>query len=243
MNSLKEITPLIFDSLEVELVRKNIKHLHLRVVPPSGQVKVSAPHSMKLKTIRSFVDSKLEWIEKKQKNLRSAVDESPVEYIDGERHYFDGKPCLLQILESESKQKASLLDSNLDGLRILLEVRPGSTVEEKQSVLDSWYRQELEGKLARLLTCWEERMNVSVRKLSIRRMKTRWGSCTPGSRSIRINLDLIKKPPQCLEYILVHELAHLIEPSHNSRFYSIMDRYLPHWRLLREELNTSHSRV
>jgi len=220
------------NDMDVELVQKNIKHVHLSVYPPKGYVKVSAPQSMAIETIRVYVISKLGWIKKQQEKLRAQERETPRECIDRESHFFNGKRFLLKVVERDAAPQVSLSHS-----KIVLQIRPGANEEKKRSVLDAWYRQQLKEKVSSMIIQWEKKMDVSVAHFSIRKMKTKWGSCSPSSRSIRINLELAKKPPECLEYIVVHELAHLLEPSHNSRFITLMDRFMPKWRLYRNELN------
>jgi len=220
------------NDMDVEIVQKNIKNLHLSVYPPDGRVRVSAPQSLAIETIRIYVISKLGWIKKQQEKLRSQVREPLRECIERESHYFNGKRYLLQVIERNAAPQVSLSHS-----KIVLQVRPGADEVKKRAVLDDWYRQQLKEKVSLLVGRWEQKMAVSVEKITIRKMKTRWGSCTPATRSIRINLELAKKPPECLEYVVVHELAHLLEPSHNHRFVAIMDQFLPKWRSYRDELN------
>jgi len=220
------------NNIDVEVVQKDIKNVHLSVYPPTGRVKVSAPDSMAIETIRVYVISKLGWIKKQQEKLRAQVRETPRECIDRESHYFNGKRFLLVLVERDAVPQVSLSHS-----KIVLQVRPGSDEVKKRSVLDEWYRQQLKEKISILISQWEKKMKVSVAKYTVRKMKTKWGSCTPESRTIRINLELIKKPPECLEYIIVHELVHLIESTHNDRFIALMDQFLPKWRFYREELN------
>lgn len=220
------------NDIDVEVIQKDIKNIHLSVYPPMGHVKVSAPESMAIETIRVYVISKLGWIKKQQAKLQSQERETPRECIDRESHYFNGKRYLLKVIERDFIPQVSLSHS-----KIILHVRPGADEVKKRSVLGEWYRQQLKEKLSTLVPQWEKTMNVSVAHITIRKMKTKWGSCTPATRTIRINLELAKKPPECLEYIVVHELAHLIESSHNSRFIALMDRFLPKWRMYRDELN------
>ncbi|MEH6639373.1 MAG: SprT family zinc-dependent metalloprotease [Porticoccaceae bacterium] len=221
------------NELDVELTRKKIKRLNLRVLPPYGCIKVSAPRSMKTAEIQDFVLSNLTWVKKQQEKCRAQVYAALDEYVDGESHYVQGQRFLLEVIERNAHPKVTV-----DEETIRLQVRPGEDKDSRRSTLDAWYRQQLEEQLGPLMSQWENAMDVSVAKFSIRKMKSRWGSCTPSSRSIRINLELAKKSPQCLEYIVVHELAHLLEPSHNRNFYAIMDKFLPNWRLCDAELKT-----
>lgn len=220
------------NNIDVEVSQKNIKHIHLSVYPPKGRVKVSAPESMAIEIIRVYVISKLGWIKKQQEKIRAQKRETLRDCIDRESHYFNGERYLLKVVELDSVPQVSLSHS-----KIVLQVRPGADEVKKRSVLDAWYRQQLKEKISALITQWEKKMDVSVAQSTVRKMKTKWGSCTPANRSIRINLELAKKPPECLEYIVVHELAHLLEPSHSSRFIAHMDRFMPKWRLYRDELN------
>jgi len=224
---------LSLNDIDVEVIQKNIKNVHLSVYPPSGRVKVSAPESMAIETIRIYVISKLGWIKKQQKKLRSQNRETQRECIDRESHYFNGNRYLLKVIEHNAVPQVTLAHS-----KILLQVRLGATEDKKRYILDEWYRHQLKGKVSSLITKWEKKMKVTVEKFTVRKMKTRWGSCTPAAHSIRINLNLAKKPPQCLEYIIVHELVHLLEPSHNKNFIALMNRFLPKWRFYRDELNS-----
>ncbi len=219
--------------MDVEVIQKNIKNVHLSVYPPIGHVKVSAPATMSIELIRVYVISKLAWIRKQQAKLCAQAREAPRTYINKESHYFDGKRFLLKVVEREATPQVSCTHS-----QIVLQVRPGAAEEKKRAVLDAWYRQQLNEKVCALLKQWEKKLNVSVAKFMIRKMKTRWGSCSPAAHSIRINLELAKKPRECLEYIVVHELVHLLEPTHNNRFIGLMNRFLPKWRLYRDELNS-----
>lgn len=220
------------NNLDVEVVQKNIKNVHLSVYPPSGHVKVSAPENMEVETIRVYVISKLGWIKKQQEKLRAQIRETPRECVDRESHYFNGKRYLLKVEEHDAKPQVNLSHS-----KIILKVRPGASEDKKRTVLDEWYREQLKSALKLLITHWEKKIGVSVKQCNVRKMKTKWGSCTSDTGVIRINLELAKKPSECLEYIVVHELVHLLEPSHNSRFVSLMDQFMPKWRLHKDELN------
>lgn len=221
---------LIIDNINIEVVQKNIKNVYLSIKPPMGQVRVSAPEYMALDAIKAYVISKLAWIKKQQYRFQMQEREVVREYV--ESYYFNGRCYLLKVEEHDTTPKVILNDS-----QIILQLRPGSDIHKKAIVLDNWYRKQLREKTLLMIKDWENKMGVSVAKLTIQKMTTRWGSCTPTLRSIRINLELVKKPTQLLEYVVVHELAHLIEPSHNYRFKAIMDKFMPKWRFLRDELN------
>ncbi len=218
--------------IAAEVTRKRIKHVHLSVYPPAGRIRISAPEHMALDTIRVFAISKLPWIKNQQRKVCAQKREAPRDYIDRESHYLWGKRYLLAVIERDA---APTID--LQHKRIVLGVRPGTSTERREELLDAWYREQLKTALPPLLQKWEALMNVKASKVFVQRMKTKWGSCNPNSRAIRLNTDLAKKPPECLEYIIVHELAHLIEPSHNARFVSVMNLFMPKWEYFREELN------
>lgn len=223
---------MMLNDIDIEVVQKEIKNIHLSVYPPNGQVKVSAPNNMDLDTLRVFVISKLSWIKQQQAKLRTQKRELARDYIDRESHYFNGKRYLLRVIEKNEAPQV-----NLDHNEILLQVRPNTEHAKRQSLIDEWYRTQLRQMLSPLIIKWEKKIKVSVSKWTIRKMKTKWGSCSPDSQSIRINLDLAKKPSECLEYIVLHEMVHLLEPSHNTRFITLMDKFMPKWRFYRDELN------
>jgi len=220
------------DDIVADVVRKDIKNVHLRVYPPTGTVRISAPLKMKLDTIRIFAISKIGWIRKQQQKLNDQECESRREYLDRESHYLWGKRYLLKVVEKNAAPVVKLNNSDM-----VLQIRPGATEAKRRSVVDEWYRQQVKEEASSLIEKWEREMEVSVENFIVRRMKTRWGSCTPDSCTIRLNLELAKKSLKCLEYVIVHELAHLLEPSHNSRFIALMDQFLPKWRFCRVELN------
>jgi predicted metal-dependent hydrolase len=218
--------------IAIEVVRKKIKNIHLSVHPPLGRVRISAPLRMSLDTIRVFAITKLAWIKKHQQKLHEQVRETPREYLDRESHYFWGKRYLFKVEEKESTPYVSLQHN-----RMVLHVRPGSSDERKRDILGEWYREQLKIAVPGLIAKWEPLMGVRVEKTFFQRMKTKWGSCNYRSGNIRLNTELAKKPPECLEYVVVHEMAHLLEHSHNSRFIALMDQFMPSWRNHREELN------
>jgi predicted metal-dependent hydrolase len=218
--------------LHAEVIRKAIKHVHLSVLPPAGKVRVAAPESMPLETIRLFVISKLGWIRTQQRKLQAQDRETPREYLTKESHYLWGKRYLLELSYADAAPTVSLTPRQLK-----LQVRPGTKPAQCEEVLDAWYRQHIRDALPALLAKWEPLLGVKTSKVFVQRMKTKWGSCTPESGHIRLNTDLAKKPPECLEYIVVHELVHLLEPTHNDKFSALMDLYLPHWQQMRALLN------
>lgn len=218
--------------LHAEVIRKAIKHVHLSVLPPAGKVRVAAPESMPLETIRLFVISKLPWIRTQQRKMQAQERETPREFLNKESHYLWGKRYLLELSYADAAPTVSLTPRKL-----VLQVRPGANLAQCEEVLDAWYRQQIRDALPALLAKWEPLLGVKTSRVFVQRMKTKWGSCTPESGYIRLNTDLAKKPPECLEYIVVHELVHLLEPTHNDQFTALMNLYLPHWHHLRALLN------
>lgn len=215
-----------------DVLRKNIKNVHLSVYPPDGRVRISAPLHMELDTIRVFAITKLGWIKSQQRKMLAQEREMPREYLDRESHYVWGKRYLLKVVEKDASPAIELKHNKL-----VLQLRHGADEERRQEILDAWYREQINVAMPGLLAKWEPLMGVKVGRVFVQRMKTKWGSCNPASHSIRLNTDLAKKPPECLEYIVVHELTHLIEPTHNARFMALMELFMPKWRHLKDELN------
>jgi predicted metal-dependent hydrolase len=218
--------------IPVDVVKKDIKNLHLSVHPPGGKVTISAPLRMRLDTIRVFAITRLGWIKGQQKKLRDQEREPQREYLDRESHYVWGRRYLLHTVERDAPPSV-----NLKHDRLVLNVRSGSDEASRRAILDAWYRAQLREDIPPLIAQWQPRLRVKVDRIFIRRMKTKWGSCNPAKGAIRLNTDLAKKPRDCLEYILVHEMVHLLEPTHNARFVALMDHFMPSWRHRREALN------
>ena len=218
--------------IRVEVQRKNNKHAHLYVYPPEGRVHISAPLHMGLDALRAFAISRLSWIKAQQRQMRAQPRETEREYLNRESHQVWGRRHLLEVIEVNAAPVVELKHSAL-----VLQIRPGSDEARRGALLESWYREQLRAKLPVLLGKWQPLMGVNVRRILVQRMKTRWGGCNPSTGNIRLNTELAKKPPECLEYILIHELAHLIEPTHNNRFLALMDKFIPHWRQIKDELN------
>lgn len=218
--------------IAVDVVLKDIKNVHLSVYPPTGRVRISAPKRMSVDRIRIFAISKLDWIKQQQTKLRAQERETAREYLDRESHYVWGKRYLLKVVEEDATPKVELKHS-----KMILRVRPGTNNQMKQAIVAQWYREQVKAALPDLMAKWEPIVGVKVQRVFVQRMKTKWGSCNPATASIRLNTDLAKKPSDCLEYIVVHEMAHLLEPTHNARFVSLMDRFMQQWRVCRELLN------
>ena len=225
-------TQLKLGDISVDVVLKDIKNVHLSVYPPNGKVRISAPARMSLDTIRVFAISKLGWIKQQQKKFRSQERETPREYLNRESHYLWGKRYLLKTVECDEAPFVELKHGTM-----VLRLRPGTAEAKRQAIVEEWYREQLKGAAPPLIAKWEPVLGVKVDRFFVQRMKTKWGSCNAGTRRIRLNTDLAKKPPECLEYIVVHEMAHLVEPTHNARFVALMDRLMPQWRFCREKLN------
>jgi predicted metal-dependent hydrolase len=200
--------------------------------PPAGKVRISAPLRMDIDTIRVFAITKLGWIKSQQKKLLEQARETPREYLDRESHYLWGKRYLLNIVEKDAVPVVELKHN-----KMLFQIRPATTDERKQDILEAWYREKLKEVVSTLIAKWEPLLGVKVGKFFVQKMKTKWGSCSPASKSIRLNTDLAKKPPECLEYIVVHEMVHLLEPTHNASFITLMDQFMPKWRFYKDELN------
>lgn len=225
------------NDIPVTVVRKRIRSLQMRVCPPEGEVRISAPFILPEETIRDFVIRKSAWIKRHQQRLRSAPRPVPVTWEDGEEHLFFGEPHRLRVIETSGAPCVIRREGTLE-----LYLRPGAGVEERRETLERWSRKELEARGAPLLAAWQTRMGVSVSSWGIKKMTTRWGSCNTRTRRIWLNLELVKRAPACLEFIVVHELAHLLERRHNAHFYAIMDRFLPAWRTCDQELSPSKRR-
>jgi predicted metal-dependent hydrolase len=217
----------------VDVIRKDIKNVHLSVHPPSGRVRIAAPKRMSLDTVRVFAIAKLPWIKKQQLKIRQQARETPREYIDRESHYLWGKRYLLKIVEAD--QPAFV---ELEHGRMVLRVRPGTDKAKRKAIVEEWHRDQVRKAVPPLIGKWERMMGVRVRRFFVQRMKTKWGSCNHRAGSIRLNTDLARKPRECLEYIVVHEMAHLLEPTHNARFIALMEQFMPKWQSHREALNT-----
>ena len=220
--------------IAVDVVLKDIKNVYLSVYPPTGRVRITAPEHMNLDTVRVFAVSKLAWIQKQQTKHREQEREPVREYLDRESHYVWGRRYLLRIEEVGGAPAVEL-----KARKMILRTRPGASTEARETVVSKWYREQLRAAVPDLLTKWEPIIGVSVERFFVRKMKTKWGSCNPARRSIRLNTDLAKKPAYFLEYVLVHELTHLLEKTHNHRFTALMDQFIPQWRDYREMLNTS----
>lgn len=221
------------NGLAVQIVRKDIKNLHLGVYPPNGRVRVAAPLGVSDDAVRLAVIAKLGWIKKQQATYAAQARQSEREMVSGESHYFLGRRYRLRVVGCDGPARVAVRSRTT----LEVHVRGGADAKARERVLQRWYRQRLRELVPPLLAKWEAILDVHAASWGIKRMKTKWGACSVDARRMWLNLELAKKPVQCLEYSIVHELTHLIEPHHNDRFVSLMDRHLPHWRLHRKRLN------
>lgn len=224
---------LLIGDINIEVISKNIKNIHLSVHPPNGRVRLAAPKTMNDEALRLFAISKLSWIKKQRKRFKNQTRETPREFISGESHYLFGKRYLLNVVETKSKQRVEIANNRY----LNLYVRKNSTKEKREKIMNEWYRSELKLQIPKYIEKWEKIMNVSVNDWNVRKMQTIWGSCNIQEKRILINLELAKKNPRGLEYIVVHEMVHLLERNHNDRFKEHMDKFLPNWRAVRNEIN------
>lgn len=224
---------LTVSGIKVEVVRKDIKNLHLGVYPPLGRVRVAAPLVVNDEAVRLAVIDKLGWIKRQRAKFTEQPRQSQREMVSGESHYVLGRRYRLRVHEVEAPARVALRGiASLD-----LFVRPGTSAEQREAVLMRWNREQLNALIPPLLEKWQPIIGVQAADWGIKKMKTKWGSCTPTARRIWFNLELAKKPAMCLEYIAVHELVHLLERNHTDRFTALMDGFLPNWRVCRETLN------
>lgn len=218
--------------IEIAVTRKDVKNVHLSVHPPEGRVTLVAPARTRLDVLRAYAITRLSWIRKQQAAFSTQAREAPRRHVTRESHYLWGRRYLLDIQYVDAKPSV-----RQDHKRITLTVRPGSDEEKRAEVMHEWHKAQLHAVLPELIRTWEPRLGVKVRAYFLQRMKTRWGSCNHVQGHIRFNTELVKKPRDLLEYVLLHEMAHLIAPKHDERFVALLDEHLPRWREARAELN------
>lgn len=218
----------------IDVIQKDIKNIHLSVYPPTGRVRISAPLHMDLDTIRVFAISKLSWIKRQQNKFSNQSREAPREYITRESHYYLGKRYLLKVVEHNAPPRVVINHETME-----MYIRPDTSIEKRQEVLDEWYRRRLKEIVPGIIAQYEKSMNVKVSEFGIKKMKTRWGTCNVEAKRIWLNLELAKKPLHYIEYIVVHEMVHLLERHHNDRFTDYMQKFMSQWQWLKEELNRS----
>ena len=218
--------------LLIRVTMKDIKHVHLSVHPPEGRVTLVAPSATRLDVARAYAISRLGWIRQQQENLKSQARETPRRFIERESHYLWGRRYLLSVAYRDAKPFISL-----DHKSITLTVRPGSDPARRAEVIHEWHKSLLHAVVPTVIKKWESKLGVKVADYFLQRMKTKWGGCNPRARHIRLNTELVKKPVDLLEYVIVHEMVHLIEPTHSERFMTILSRHYPAFREARAELN------
>jgi predicted metal-dependent hydrolase len=227
----------LIDNVALELVRKNIRTIRLTVYAPDGRVRVAAPLRMPQATIDAFVSARRAWILKHQQAMAAREQPQALSYTDGEMHYYQGQAHELRVLPTSARPRVVL---HPEAQLLELHVAPGSTAEQRAQVLTAWYRQQLKQQVPALLARWEPVVGRQAAAWGIKQMRTRWGTCSIRARRIWLNLELIKRPLPCLEYVVVHELTHLHERLHNARFWGLMDQFMPDWRQHKAELNRVH---
>jgi predicted metal-dependent hydrolase len=219
--------------LSIEVVRKDIKNMHLAVYPPTGRVRLAVPTNTPEETARLFAVSKIGWIRKHQRNFAAQDRQPPRQFKERESHYFQGKRYLLRIIEQDAQPRVVFKTKTY----IDLYTRPNSTTKQRQTILNEWYRVELKKLIQPIIDKWQSRIGVTVDDWQVKQMKTKWGTCNIEKKRIWLNLELAKKPLHCLEYIVVHEMTHLLERHHNERFLALMNDFMPQWKFYKEELN------
>jgi len=218
--------------LLIGVTRKGVKNVHLSVHPPDGRVTLVAPSATRLDVARAYAITKLAWIRQQQEKLRIQAREAPRQFIGRESHFLWGRRYLMAVLEKDEKPSV-----RLDHRTIRLTVRPGSTTEKKAEIIHDWHKALLHGLVPALIQKWEAKLGVKASRYFLQRMKTKWGGCTPSTGTIRLNTELAKKPKDLLEYVIVHELMHLLEARHSERFFELMSKHYPAWPEARKELN------
>ena len=226
------VNKMVVSNIEIEINKKSIKNMHLSVLPPHGKVRVSAPIDVKDEVIQVFVITKIGWIKKQIEKFENQLRQTEREYVSGESHYVWGRRYRMEIRHNHAN------NVEIKGNKLILTVREASTTQQRENVLTEWYREQLNEKLPELVEKWEEIIGVKVESVRVKNMLTRWGSCNTKDKRVWINLQLAKKPIECLEYVVVHELVHLLEKNHNSVFIEYMDKFLPDWRVTKDELNS-----
>jgi predicted metal-dependent hydrolase len=222
-------------NISIDVVRKDIKNLHLGVYPPNGRVRIATPLKIDDESVRLFAISKMAWIKKQQLKFEAQERQSERRFVSGESHYYKGKRYLLNVIYRNAAPKVEIRNMTY----IDLYVRIGSTKEQREKVLTEWYRKQLKVQVPALIDKWQKIIGIKLNDWGIKKMKTKWGTCTIASCRIWLNLELAKKPEHCLEYIIVHEMVHLIERNHTDRFIAYMNKFMPQWHLYKEELNRS----
>ena len=233
MNTDIEQTQISVSGIDIDVVKKDIKNMHLAVYPPTGRVRISSPADMSTESVRMFAVSKLGWIKKHIRGFEEQNRQPERQYVQRESHYFKGQRYLLNIIEREAPPEVQIRNKKYMDLYL----RHGANREKREEVVKEFYRKELKKQIPPLIEKWEQKMEMKVKEWQVRQMKTKWGSCITEDQKIILNLELAKKSPECLEYVIVHEIVHLEERLHTERFKKLLDKYMPSWRARREQLN------
>jgi hypothetical protein len=218
--------------IAIEMTRKDVKHVHLSVHPPAGRVSLVAPRATRVEVAHAYAISKLGWIREQRARLQAQARETPRRFVERESHYVWGRRYLLTLVEADEKPGV-----RLGHRRITLRVRPGTSAAKRADIIHDWHKTLLHEVVPPLIAKWEAKLGVSVTGYYLQRMKTKWGGCNHRAGNIRLNTELVKKPKDLVEYVVVHELLHLIEPTHSERFIGLLDKHYPSWREARAELN------
>ncbi len=224
---------IIVNDIVIDVVRKDIKNIHLAVYPPSGRVRIATPTKVDDEAVRLFAISKLAWIKKNQLKYVNQDRQSERKYISGESHYFRGQRYLLHVIHHTGHPKVIIRNKKF----IDLYVKKDYTIEQRENVMTNWYRKNLKEQILVLIVKWQKVVGVEVSEWEVKKMKTKWGTCNREAMRIWLNLELAKKPEHCLEYIIVHEMVHFLERNHTERFVAYMDKFMPSWRNYKQELN------
>jgi predicted metal-dependent hydrolase len=228
------VKQIIIEHIVIDVERKPIKHLHLAVHRRSGRVRISSPLHFTHEAIRLFAVSKLHWIQKHRERAVGQAQPAPMSYTSGELHYYGGKQYALELVCRKGTPAIEL-----NGVKMRMYVRAGTTRLQRTRVLIEWYREKLKEQIPAIVDTWESRMGVQLYGWRVKRMRTKWGTCNITAKRIWLNLELVKLPFHCLEYVVVHEMVHLLERKHSRTFTAHMDTFLPNWRSIKEELNHS----
>ncbi|WP_411885688.1 M48 family metallopeptidase [Polaromonas sp. YR568] len=223
---------IVLGDIRIAVTRKAVKNVHLSVHPPLGNVTLVAPTATRLDVARAYAISKLGWIRDQQTKLLAQARETPRRFVERETHYLWGRRYLLSVIKKDAKPAVTQ-----DHRRITLTVRPDSMLTKRKEVMDEWHRAQMHRVVPALIEKWERKLGVKVSSYFLQRMKTKWGSCNYLTGNIRLNTELVKKPKDLLEYVVVHEMLHLIEPNHSERFVALLEHHYPTWREARAELN------
>lgn len=224
---------LIIENIAIEVQHKRMKNIRLRVLPPDGLVKLSAPYHFTLDAIRLLLLDKLDWIRQQQQNMAAQPKPKSYQYVSGEQHSFQGQSYRLHVIPNAKRTSVALEAANT----LCLYASPKLSQQGRQAALEAWYRAQLMQQLAALVPKWAQKMRVPLPEYRTKKMKTRWGTCNIGAKRIWLNLELIKTPPECLEYVVVHELTHLLERNHSKRFHALMTQFMPAWKQHQKVLN------